>query len=416
MWSLVDDFHRVVETHWKKPVKGNPMFQVTQKLKSLKYCLKQLDRHNFSDIENITHVTEVALEGFQNQLRLDPLNQELCTAENACAQELRLLKSTCAQYLQQKSKEKWMDEGDSNSAFFHASIKHRRMKNRVYLIKNMHGVLCTHQTEIQGAFEEYYVTLLGTSKPVVPVNMDVVRQGACLTSEHQDILQAPVNEDEIKTTLFSIPGNKAPGPDGYSSQFFKDAWSIICKDVIAAVKNVCSTGKLLKACNATVFTLIPKVDVPEHVTQFRLSTILQDIISPSQSAFIKGRDIVGNVLICQDLIRLYRRKACSPRKRTDFRYHPLCKRVQLSHLCFADDLVMFCRGDVPSVILMLRAFKTFSLASGLLMNQGKSEIYCNGVDKHTMSMMVRISGMYSGKIPFKYLGVNISPKRLGVND
>ncbi|XP_074278443.1 uncharacterized protein LOC141602034 [Silene latifolia] len=234
--------------------------------KILEYSLKQLDSHNFSDIQNITHVTEVALEGFQKQLRLDPLNQELCTAENACAQELKLLKSACAQYLQQK-------------------------------------------TEIQGAFEEYYVTLLGTSKPVVPVNMDVVRQGACLTSEHQDILQAPVTEDEIKTLLYS--------------PFL---------DVIAAVKNVFSSGKLLKACNATVLTLIPKVDVPEHVTQFRpiaccstiykcvtkvicnrLSSILPNIISPYQSDFINGRDIVGNVLICQDLIRLYRRKACSPR-------------------------------------------------------------------------------------------------------
>ncbi|XP_074303188.1 uncharacterized protein LOC141637598 [Silene latifolia] len=132
MWSLVDDFLRVVETHWKKTVNGNPMFQVTQKLKTLKHSLKQLDRHNFSDIENITHVTEVALEGFQKKLRLDPLNQEICNAEYACSQELRFLKTACTQYLQQKSKENWMDEGDSNSAFFHASIKHRIMKNRVY--------------------------------------------------------------------------------------------------------------------------------------------------------------------------------------------------------------------------------------------------------------------------------------------
>ncbi|XP_074278147.1 uncharacterized protein LOC141601745 [Silene latifolia] len=64
----------------------------------------------------------------------------------------------------------------------------------------------------------------------------------------------------------------------------------------------------------------------------------------------------------------------------------------------------------------MRAFKTFSLASGLVMNQGKSEIYCNGVEEHVMAMMIRISGMHRGKIPFKYLGVNISPKRLGVND
>ncbi|XP_074314788.1 uncharacterized protein LOC141650737 [Silene latifolia] len=54
----------------------------------------------------------------------------------------------------------------------------------------------------------------------------------------------------------------------------------------------------------------------------------------------------------------------------EFRFHPFCKRVQLSHLCFADDLIMFCRGDRQSV----------------------------------------------GKVPFRYLGVNITPKRLGVDD
>ncbi|XP_074292235.1 uncharacterized protein LOC141619108 [Silene latifolia] len=80
------------------------------------------------------------------------------------------------------------------------------------------------------------------------------------------------------------------------------------------------------------------------------------------------------------------------------------------------DLVMFYRGDVPSVLLMLRAFKTFSLASGLIMNQGKSEIYCNGIESQTLTMLIRISGMHRGKIPFKYLGVNIYPKMLGVND
>ncbi|XP_074303054.1 secreted RxLR effector protein 78-like [Silene latifolia] len=41
--------------------------------------------------------------------------------------------------------------------------------------------------------------------------------------------------------------------------------------------------------------------------------VLPDIVSPSQGAFIKGRDIVGNILICQDLIKLYKRRSCSPR-------------------------------------------------------------------------------------------------------
>ncbi|XP_074271092.1 secreted RxLR effector protein 78-like [Silene latifolia] len=45
----------------------------------------------------------------------------------------------------------------------------------------------------------------------------------------------------------------------------------------------------------------------------RLAGILPEIINPAHSAFIQGRDIVGNILICQDLIMLYKRKTCSPR-------------------------------------------------------------------------------------------------------
>ncbi|XP_074320555.1 uncharacterized protein LOC141657277 [Silene latifolia] len=328
MWSLLDDFHRVVEAQWQKRLK-------------------------------------VALEGFQKQLRQDPLNKELCDAEAACAQELILLKKARTEYIMQKSKEKWMDEGDSNTAFFHASIKHKRMRNMVYQVKNKNGVLCTHQEDIQSAYEDYYGDLLGSSKTVEPISVDI----------------APVTDEEIKNALFSIPGTKAPGLDGYSSQFFKDTWTIIGKDFIAPVKSVFTSGKLLKACNATVLTMVPKVEVPEHITQFR------------------------PIACCNTIYK------CVAKKRKESSYQPLCKRVQLSHLCFADDLVMFCRGDIPSVMLMLRAFKTFSLASGLIMNQGKSEIYCNGIDSQTLAMLVRVSGMHRGKIPFKYLGLNISPKR-----
>jgi len=34
-------------------------------------------------------------------------------------------------------------------------------------------------------------------------------------------LEAPFTEDEIKETIHSMPGDKAPGPDGFTGAFFK---------------------------------------------------------------------------------------------------------------------------------------------------------------------------------------------------
>ncbi|XP_074278426.1 uncharacterized protein LOC141602015 [Silene latifolia] len=189
---------------------------------------------------------------------------------SALAKEVMTLKKARIQFLLQKSKEKWMEEGDENSAYYHQSIKSRRMRNKVYQIQNQDGVRCTQSQEIQDAFDCFYRDLLGSSKKVVPVNVSIVRAGSCLSSQQQQELITPVTDEEVKRAMFSIPGNKAPGPDGYSSQFYKDAWSIVGKEVTIAVRNVIKTGKLLKEYNATILTLIPKVEVPESVQQFRV--------------------------------------------------------------------------------------------------------------------------------------------------
>ncbi|XP_074290593.1 uncharacterized protein LOC141617310 [Silene latifolia] len=95
-----------------------------------------------------------------------------------------------------------------------------------------------------------------------------------------------------------------------------------------------------------------------------------------------------------------------------FKFHPLCKPLALSYLCFADDLLLFCKGDKNVVIMLLRAFKTFSQPSGLCMNQSKSCIYSNGVPKEIITEIIHVAGIVEGKLPFRYLGVPISAKRL----
>lgn len=49
----------------------------------------------------------------------------------------------------------------------------------------------------------------------------------------------------------------------------------------------------------------------------------------------------------------------------DFNFHPKCEKMGLTHLMFADDLLMFSRADEQSMTLLFQAFTTkFSQASG----------------------------------------------------
>ncbi|XP_074300601.1 uncharacterized protein LOC141631886 [Silene latifolia] len=62
-----------------------------------------------------------------------------------------------------------------------------------------------------------------------------------------------------------------------------------------------------------------------------------------------------------------------------FNFHPRCAHIKLCHLMFADDLLLFCKGDKASIMTLLRAFSTFSKSSGLKMSPGNSNAYFNGM-------------------------------------
>ncbi|KAL0292138.1 UNVERIFIED_CONTAM: hypothetical protein Sradi_7001300 [Sesamum radiatum] len=68
----------------------------------------------------------------------------------------------------------------------------------------------------------------------------------------------PITKDDVKTAVFDIEEDRAPGPDGYSSGFFKAAWPVVGEEITAAVMDFFTTGRLLKQVNATLITLIPK--------------------------------------------------------------------------------------------------------------------------------------------------------------
>ena len=46
-----------------------------------------------------------------------------------------------------------------------------------------------------------------------------------------------------------------------------------------------------------------------------------------------------------------------------FKYHPKCSKLAITHLCFADDLLLFSRGDLESIKMLQRCFSDFSQAS-----------------------------------------------------
>ena len=86
-----------------------------------------------------------------------------------------------------------------------------------------------------------------------------MKRGLVLSKQKRIQLCTNITEHEIYISLQSIGNDKAPGIDGYNALFFKHTWKIVKKEVVKAVIDFFTKGKLFKPFNCTLVTLLQKV-------------------------------------------------------------------------------------------------------------------------------------------------------------
>lgn len=97
-----------------------------------------------------------------------------------------------------------------------------------------------------------------------------------------------------------------------------------------------------------------------------------------------------------------------------FKFHPKCSKLTITHLSFADDLLIFSKGDTTSVGLLHMKFGHFTEASGLKDNMSKSAVYFGGVADHIKQDILQLLGYGQGELPFIYLGIQLATRKLKI--
>jgi hypothetical protein len=323
------------------------MFVLCRKLKSLKSPLKILNKLHFSHILDRVARTEADLE--YHQYLLDDSRDDISLLNKVNQLKLNLfnLKSTEKAFFTQKLKCNFFKDSDRGSSFFHALMSHKHMKSFILVIQHRNGAITTSVNEVGAEFVRFYQNLLGTSSFTFPLDEVVVHSGPCLDETHSDFLLAPMSNEATKETLFSIGNDKTPGPDGYSSLFFKMSWDIVKVDFCETVQDFFSSEKILKQINHSIIALVLKsanvnsandfqpisscnvvYKVISKILTVRLSRALQNIIGPTQNAFLGGRNMIGNINLAQEFLRYYGRKKTSPRCLIKFYFRKAFDSVQ----------------------------------------------------------------------------------------
>ncbi|XP_039687865.1 uncharacterized protein [Medicago truncatula] len=170
---------------------------------------------------------------------------------------------------------KWLRAGDANSKFFHSIMSSRRRFNTICSV-------LVEDVRIEG---------VEPSQNVVRPSVSSLRFQKLSVFEGGGLVK-PFSVDEVKEAIWDYDSYKSSGPDG-----------------------------LAKGINTTFIVLIPKVDNPQRLNDFRLISlvgslykiiakllanrfrlVIGSVVSDTQSAFVNKRQILDGILIANEVV------------------------------------------------------------------------------------------------------------------
>ncbi|GMI98280.1 hypothetical protein HRI_003497300 [Hibiscus trionum] len=218
----------------------------------------------------------------------------------------------------QKSRLKWFNEGDKNTRFFHFVASMRSRINNISMLK-VGNVAIEDATIISKQFEQFFRKAFNCSN-TIPVK-NLCGGFKKLNEDFALRLEGPFTQDEVWSVISSSDGPRAPGPDGFSLDFFKRYWRVLKADVMELFNEFFECNLSVERINQSFITLIPKVSAPENVEVYRpiclvgslykilakvlakrLAGVLKEVIGETQFAFLTGRQIVDCSLIANETI------------------------------------------------------------------------------------------------------------------
>ncbi|GAU43232.1 hypothetical protein TSUD_241220 [Trifolium subterraneum] len=218
----------------------------------------------------------------------------------------------------QKSRSRWLKEGDANTGFFHACVKNRKRTNSIVALKKGREWLCRPEEirlEVVTYFRKHFEEV-SWERPTLD-GVDFLQ----LSIDEAMGLDAPFGVQEVVEVIELSDGNKSPGPDGFNFSFFKKFWGLIELEVMGLFQEFHNSARLPSCFFSYFITLIPKVFSPQQLCEFRpisllgslyklmskvlanrFGKVMNSIISSNQSAFIKGRHLADGVVVANEVV------------------------------------------------------------------------------------------------------------------
>ncbi|XP_026399703.1 uncharacterized protein LOC113295587 [Papaver somniferum] len=445
MWFLHGDFLRMVNENWTLSVHGSPDFIFPYKLKRLKIAMKDWNLRIFGNVnsrlkqDQLRFETKALIsdEDPSNTAKLNVMKDAMKTLGDTRLQQLTMLK--------QKSRNKWLVEGSSNSSFFHNSIRIRKSFNTISELVDMNGTCLTNYEKLRNHVVQFYEDKFNGQDPVIEGDLFDFEH-ASISVEESNAMDMIPSPEEIKQAVFDLSADSAPGPDGFSGCFYRHCWDIIHDYLTKAIIHCWNAGSIPNGVNSYFIILLAKVafmkgrNIHENISlasemvnelhykckdgniglkldisqAFDTSTRISVILNGSPEGYFKINRglrqgdplsplifVLIEDVLSRNITKLFRDKKMTPMVTRD--------GISPTHLFFADDIMIFCKGNSKSIHNLVELLGRYQRVSGQTVCRQKSKIYYGGGSSSWCNYIASYLGMRVATFPDRYLGVKIMP-------
>ena len=221
-----------------------------------------------------------------------------------------------------RSRAEWKEKGERSTKYFFNLEKENYTKKNIKILQR-NGIETRNQTEIMNIILDHFQSIYSFhnddlsdpkffNQPQIPK----------LSNTDNTLLEEPITIDECSSVLKTLSLNKSPGNDGLPVEFYNTFWDDIGHILMESYTYSLENGSLTTSQRQAVISLIEKkgkdrifIDNWRPISLLnvdykifskciaeRIKKVLAELIHPTQTGFVKGRNISDVIRTVMDIV------------------------------------------------------------------------------------------------------------------
>ena len=220
-----------------------------------------------------------------------------------------------------RSKARWQCEAERNTSYFYALEKAKYNTKTCASLMRDDGTIERNPKKILHLQRKYYKDLYSKDRQVKFKAPDMVSPK--LTKEERDMMEEPINIQELEIAVKQMANGKVPGSDGLSADFYKKFFNDLKEPLHQCIQEGLKNKKMHNSARRGIISLIPKpkvdarklknqrpitllnvdLKIMEKAISNRFLTVMNKLIHPQQKGFMRGRRIAANIRKVLEIIK-----------------------------------------------------------------------------------------------------------------